>query len=107
MYIYNISIFSTLCIIFFYQAIYLSSSVITQWGLPLWLSVKESTCQCRSCGSIFGLERSPGEGNGNPVQYACLGNPTDRGTCWAIVQGIAKESDTTERLNNSKRLYDK
>ena len=45
--------------------------------------------------SILGSGRSPGEGNGSPVQYACLENPTERKTCWAIVQGVAKESDMT------------
>ena len=44
---------------------------------------------------IPGLEKSPGEGNGNPLQYFCLGNPTDRGAWWAAVLGIAKELDTT------------
>ena len=34
--------------------------------------------------------RSPGEGNSNPLQYSCLGNPMDRGAWWAIVRGIAK-----------------
>ena len=41
-------------------------------------------------GSIPGLRRSPGEGNGNPVQYSCLGNPVDRETWWATVRGVAK-----------------
>ena len=40
--------------------------------------------------------RSPGGGNGNPLQYSCLGNPTDRGAWWAAVHGVAKESGTTE-----------
>ena len=52
-------------------------------------------------GLILGLGRSPGEGNDNPLQYSCLGNPMDRGACQAIVHGVAKESDTTERLNNN------
>ena len=44
--------------------------------------------------SLFpGLGRSPGEGN--PLQYYCLGNSMDRGAWWAIVHGVAKESDTT------------
>jgi len=34
--------------------------------------------------SIPGLERSPGGGYGNPLQYSCLGNPTDKGDCWTI-----------------------
>ena len=40
-------------------------------------------------GSIPGLRRSPGGGNGNPLQYSCLGNPVDRGAWWATVHGIA------------------
>ena len=40
--------------------------------------------------SIPGLGRSPGEGNGNPLQYSCLGNPTDRGAWWATVHRVAK-----------------
>ena len=43
-----------------------------------------------------------GERNGNPLQYSHLGNPTDRGTWQAIVHGVAKESDTTERLNQQR-----
>ena len=39
--------------------------------------------------------RFPREGNGNPRQYSSLGNPMDRGASWAIVHGVAKESDTT------------
>ena len=44
-------------------------------------------------GSIPGLERSPAEGNGNPFQYFCLGNPIDRRAWQAIVHGVTKESD--------------
>ena len=44
-------------------------------------------------GSIPGLGRSPGEGNGNPLQYSCLENPMDRGAWQAIVHGVA-ESQT-------------
>ena len=44
---------------------------------------------------IHGLGTSPGEGNGNPLQYSCLENPMNRGDWWAIVHGVAKESDTT------------
>ena len=41
-------------------------------------------------GSIPGSGRSPGEGNGNPLQYSCLENPTDRGAWYATVHGVAK-----------------
>jgi len=40
--------------------------------------------------SIPGLGRSPGEGNGNPLQYSCLGNPMDKGAWWATVHRVAK-----------------
>ena len=58
--------------------------------LPTWLSGKESACQAEDAGSIPGLGRSPGEGNGNPHQYSHLGNPLDRGALRATVQGVAE-----------------
>ena len=45
------------------------------------------------------LGRSPGGGNGNPLQYSCLGNPMDRGAWRATVQGVTKALDMTERLS--------
>ena len=50
----------------------------------------------RDVGSIPGLERSPEEGNGNPLQHSCLENPMDREAWWATVYGGRKGSDTTE-----------
>ena len=44
----------------------------------------------RNVGSISGLGRSPGQGNGNPFQYSCLENPMDRGAWWATVHGVTK-----------------
>ena len=44
-------------------------------------------------GLILQLERCPGEGNGNPLKYSCLGNLMDRGDWWATVHRVAKESD--------------
>ena len=52
-------------------------------GLPGGSGGKESACSA-------GLRRSPGEGNGNPLQYSCLGNPMVRGPCRAIVHGLRK-----------------
>ena len=49
----------------------------------------------------LGLGRSPGERNGNPLQYSCLENPTDRGAWWATVHGVHKELHTTQRLTLS------
>jgi len=65
-------------------------------GLSWWLSGKESACQCRRCmGSVPGLGRSPGEGNGNSLQYSCLKNSMDRGAWWATIHEATKESDMT------------
>ena len=50
----------------------------------------KSACNAGDPGLIPGLGRSPGEGNGNPLQYACLENPMDRGAWWATVHGVAK-----------------
>ena len=56
----------------------------------------------RDTGSMPESGRSPGGGNGNPLQYPCLGNLMDRRAWWATVCEVARESDTTERLNNSE-----
>ena len=50
--------------------------------------IKNLPASAGDVGSIPGSGRSPGEGNGNPLQYSCLGNPMDRGTWWATVHGV-------------------
>ena len=55
-----------------------------------WHSGKEPACNAADPSSIPGLGRSPGEGNGNPLQCSCLGNPMDRGGWRATVYGVAK-----------------
>ena len=52
--------------------------------------VKASACNVGDLSSIPGWGRSPGEGNGNPVQYSCLENPMDGGACWATVHRVEK-----------------
>ena len=52
--------------------------------------VKESACNVGDLGSIPGLGRSPGEGNGNSLQYSCLGNLMDRGARGATIHGVAR-----------------
>ena len=49
-----------------------------------------SACNAGDLGSIPGSGRSPGEGNGNPLQYSCLENPVDGGAWWATVHGVTK-----------------
>ena len=64
--------------------------------------VKNSPADTRDARSIPKSRRSPGGGNGNPLQYSCLENPMDRGAWWAIVHGAA-ESQT--QLSNSTWKY--
>ena len=63
---------------------------------------KESVCNAGDLGLTPGLGRSPGEGNGNLLQYSCLENPMDRETWRATAHGVAKESDTTEHAHMAK-----
>ena len=53
-------------------------------------------------GLIPGLGRSPGERNGNPLQYSCLENPMDRGAWRATIHRVAKSQDMIERVNNNQ-----
>ena len=54
-------------------------------------------------GSIPGSERSPGEGNGNPLQHSCLENPMDRGASWATVHGVAKSQTWLKWLSTHRQ----
>ena len=62
-------------------------------GFPWWLSGKESACNAGDPGSIPGSGRSPGGGNGNPLQYSCLENPMDREAWRATMYGVTKSQD--------------
>ena len=82
----------------------LKQFIIQFWkkGLPWLLSGKESACHNAGYASLIsGWGRSPGEGNGNSLQYFCLENSMDRGAWKAAVQGVAKASETTQQLNNN------
>ena len=68
-------------------------------GFPGGSHSKESTCSARDTDLIPGLGKSPGEGNGYPLQYSCLENPMDGGAWWATVHGGCEESNTAERLH--------
>ena len=68
---------------------------------------KESTCNAGDTGNtglIPGEGRSPGEGNGNPLQYFCLENSMDRGAWGAMVLTVTKESDTTEATQQQQTV---
>ena len=67
-----------------------SITVYHLWGFPAGTVVKNSTANAGDVSSIPGSGRSPGEGNGNPLQYSCLENSMDRGAWQATVLGVAK-----------------
>ena len=75
-----------------------------QQGFPAGSVGKESACTAGDQGSIPGWGRSPGEGNGNPLQYSCLGNPMDRGACWDTVHRVTKS--WTQLSNHHNRDTD-
>ena len=81
---------------------------ISQWeGFPGGSEVKASASNTGDLGSIPGSGRSPGEGNGNPLQYSCLENPMDGGAWWATVHGVAKSRTRLSylTLNYTDFLY--
>ena len=59
-------------------------------GIPGGSEGKASACNVGDPGSIPGLGRSPGEGNGNPLHYSCLENSMDGGALWATINAVAK-----------------
>ena len=59
-------------------------------GFPDGSVGKELACNAGDPGYISGSGRSPGEGNGNPLQYSCLGNSMDRGSWWATIHGVTR-----------------
>ena len=63
---------------------------LVTWGFSGGSDGKESAFNASEMDSIPGSERSPGEGNGNPLQYSCLENLTDRGAWWTTVHGVTK-----------------
>ena len=66
-------------------------------------NLPDSAGDTRDMGLIPGSERSPGGGNGTPLQYSCLENPMDRGAWWATVHGVIKSQTRLKQL--SMRMY--
>ena len=75
------------------------------FGHPWWFSGKEPTYQYRRHKFDPWVRKTPGEGNGNPFQYSCLGHPTDRGARWATVHELVQKPDTAQQLNNTGYIY--
>ena len=74
-------------------------------GFPGGSVGKESVCNEGDLGWIPGLGRSPGEGNGNPLQYSCLENPMERGAWWATVHEVTKSRTRLNDFHFSKLRY--
>ena len=72
----------------------------TQRGFPGGSDVKASATKAGDLGSIPESGRSPGEGNGNPLQDSCLENPMDGGAWWATFHGVAKSRTQLSNLTN-------
>ena len=70
--------------------IHCSLLLFGSWDFSVGSTVKNLPAIAKDAGLIPGLERSPGEGNGDPLQYSCLENPMDRGAWQAIVPEVAK-----------------
>ena len=70
-------------------------------GFPSGSDDKESACNAGDPGWIPRSGRSPGEGNGNPLQYCGLENPMDRGAWWATVRGVAKNRTQLSNTRNT------
>ena len=92
---------------FYYQCLHKQTilfKITSYWieGFPGGSEVKASPCNAGDPSWIPGLGRSPGEGNGNLLQYSCLKNPMDGGAWWATVHGVAK---SWTRLSNFTSLH--
>ena len=78
------------------------SHLMSYSGLPRWLSGKESACNAGDVGLIPRSGRSPGEGNGNPLQYSSLENSTDRGAWWALAYEVSKSQTQLSNLTKTR-----
>ena len=99
--------------IYIYLYIYIASSVcvcVCVYGLPWWLSGKESACDAGvtgGTGSTAGSGRSTGGGHGNPLQYFCLENPMDRAAWRATVHVVSKSQTQLNQLSTQHTPHGK
>ena len=89
--------------LFFFALLSCKSSLYILRESPNSSVGKETVCSAGDLGSIPGLGRSPGKGNGNPLQYSCLENPMDRGAWQATVHGVARVRHNFEQLNHHQK----
>ena len=83
-----------------------ASLIYIYMGFPHGSVGKSSACNAGGPGSIPGLRRSPGEGNGNPLKYSCLENPMDRGAWQATVLGITRvQHDLATKPPTTTTIY--
>ena len=80
------------------ESLALESARLNMWASLVSSDGKESACNAGDLGLISGLGRSPGEGNGNPLQYSCLENPNGQRSVSGYSPQGCKESDMAERL---------
>ena len=69
---------------------FFKTQLYASWGFPGGLVIKNMPANAGDAGLIPGSGRSPGGGNGNPLQYSCWDNPMDRETCQATIHGVTK-----------------
>ena len=72
------------------KGIIIKVGIMIDLGFPGGSVVKNLPANAGDTGSVLGFRRCPGEGNGNPLQYSCLGKSMDRKGLWATVHGVAK-----------------
>ena len=96
----TVSSISWLCTFCFYFIIIIFTMRYVDLGFPGSSDSKESSCNAGGLGLTPGSGRSPGEGNGNPLQYSCLGNAMEGGAWWAAVHGVPKS-----RTRLSRHVY--
>ena len=79
------------------------NGIKSKFNFPGGSEIKASAWNAGDTGSIPGLGRSPGEGNGNPLQYSCLENSMEGGAWWATVHGVIKSQTRLSDFTHSNQ----